>query len=136
MAFEVDLRGSVKEWRYWSLEDARYEVGADPASSFAELFEDAVRLHMRSDVPVGVHLSGGLDSTSIICASARLRREPMRRPSYGFFVHCSEFDESRYIADTIEQTGATLVQAGDESRYDYGGFSRKSCGFRTSPFTA
>jgi asparagine synthase (glutamine-hydrolysing) len=111
MAFEVDLRGGVREWRYWSLEDACYDVGADPASSFAELFEDAVRLHMRSDVPVGVHLSGGLDSTSIICASARLRREANATGALMAFSYIApEFDESKYIADTIAQTGATLIK--------------------------
>lgn len=111
MAFEVDLRGGVKEWRYWSLEDSSYDVGANPASSFAEIFEDAVRLHMRSDVPVGVHLSGGLDSTSIICASARLRRHANATgPLMAFSYIAPEFDESRYIADTIEQTRATLVK--------------------------
>jgi len=110
-AFELDLDGNIREWRYWSLADASYDAGADPAAAFAELFEDAVRLHMRSDVPVGVHLSGGLDSTSIICASARLRRAANATgPLMAFSYIAPEFDESRYIADTIEQTGATLVK--------------------------
>jgi len=110
-AFELDLKGNMREWRYWSLEDASYEVGSDPANSFAELFEDAVRLHMRSDVPVGVHLSGGLDSTSIICASARLRRKANANGALMAFSYIApEFDETRYIADTIEQTGATLIR--------------------------
>lgn len=111
MAFELTLEGGFKEWRYWSLDALRPESVADPARAFAELFEDAVRLHMRSDVPVGVHLSGGLDSTSIVCASARLREATgASGPLMAFSYMAPEFDESKYIADTIEQTHATLVK--------------------------
>lgn len=46
---------------------------ADPPSAFHELLEDSVRLRTRSDVPVGVTLSGGLDSTSMISAMAQLQ---------------------------------------------------------------
>jgi asparagine synthase (glutamine-hydrolysing) len=110
-AFEVDLRGGFKTWRYWSVQDVPPVEVADPAIAFAELFEDSMRLHMRSDVPVGVHLSGGLDSTAIICASARLRAAARADGSLMAFCYMSpEYDESRYIADTIEQTGAQLVR--------------------------
>lgn len=70
-AFELDHAGKLNAWRYWSLPEAAPQNVKDPASEFAELFEDSVRLRMRSDVPVGVCLSGGLDSTAIICAMAR-----------------------------------------------------------------
>jgi asparagine synthase (glutamine-hydrolysing) len=108
-AFEVDLGGARKEWRYWSLESPG-PAPADAPARFADLFEDAVRLHMRSDVPVGVDLSGGLDSTSIICSTARVRREQgATEPLMAFCYQAPEFDESTYISDTVRQTGATLV---------------------------
>lgn len=111
MAFELTIEGGFRQWRYWSLDELSPATVDDPAGAFAELFEDAVRLHMRSDVPVGVHLSGGLDSTSIICASARLRQAARASgPLMAFSYIAPEFDESRYIADTIEQTHATLVR--------------------------
>lgn len=110
-SFEISLDGECREWQYWTLANAVREVGSDPASEFADLFEDAVRLHMRSDVPVGVHLSGGLDSTSIICASARLRRTASATdPLMAFSYIAKEFDESPYIAETVAQAGATLVK--------------------------
>jgi hypothetical protein len=108
-AFEVDLNGMTKEWRYRSLE-APDKAAAGAPARFAALFEDAVRLHMRSDVPVGVDLSGGLDSTSIICSTARLRREQSATgPLMAFCYQAPEFDESTCISDTVRQTGAVLV---------------------------
>jgi asparagine synthase (glutamine-hydrolysing) len=110
-AFEVDLRGNAHEWRYWSLDDVSRIDGYKADQRFAELFDDAVRLHMRSDVPVGVHLSGGLDSTSILCASARIRSDHRAsRPLMAFSYLAPEFDETRYVEDTIAATAATLVR--------------------------
>lgn len=62
------LNGKIELQRYWS-----YPIKSDSTISFPdavtkykELFEDAVKLRMRSDVPVGTTLSSGLDSTSIV----------------------------------------------------------------------
>lgn len=59
--------GHVQIQRYW-----RYPTGSEHGAGFgeakehySELFQDAVRLRMRSDVPVGITLSSGIDSTSI-----------------------------------------------------------------------
>lgn len=112
-AFEVAMDGCISEWRFWSLDAISPEPVADPPKAFAELFEDAVRLRMRSDVPVGVSLSGGLDSTSIAAAMARLLAQaspggtaPPRLKAFSYMS--PEFDESEYIALSVEQTGAEL----------------------------
>src|SRR4030095_16885933 len=85
----------------------------NPASSFYDIFHDAMKLRMRSDVPVGVFLSGGLDSTSIICDLANMWNGNLERPPYSlraFTYNSPEYNESAYINDTIRQTGAQLVQ--------------------------
>lgn len=56
--------------RYWDMEDAPPAYG-DPAEQIRAAFEDLGRYIIRSDVPVGVALSGGLDSSAIACAAAR-----------------------------------------------------------------
>ena len=111
--FEVELDGTWHEWSFWSLDSLPKNGVSDPAENFADLFEDSVRIRMRSDVPVGVCLSGGLDSTAIICAAARHRDESGgAQPEFlqAFCYMAKEFDESKYIADTLTQTHAQLRQ--------------------------
>ncbi|MCC2641098.1 MAG: asnB [Nitrospira sp.] len=111
--FEVTLDGTWNQWSFWSLDALSPVVSNNPAETFADLFEDSVRIRMRSDVPVGVCLSGGLDSTAIICAAARQRDNGAERQTESLQAFCymaKEFDESKYIADTLTQTGAQLRQ--------------------------
>ncbi|HYI41897.1 MAG TPA: asparagine synthase (glutamine-hydrolyzing) [Allosphingosinicella sp.] len=67
----VDLEPwTVREIRYWSLEDCP-PVEGDPATLIRERLDEASRLTLRSDVPIGVALSGGLDSSLIAALAAR-----------------------------------------------------------------
>ena len=68
-------RGTLAVRRWWCTADNLPTVPADPAlqvERFRELFFDAVRLRMRSDVPIGTSLSGGFDSSAIVCAMAEI----------------------------------------------------------------
>ncbi|MGH7718499.1 MAG: asparagine synthase (glutamine-hydrolyzing) [Gemmatimonadaceae bacterium] len=114
-AFELHLDGRLVEWPFWSLGDVPRAPIDDPAAALLDVFQDAVRLRMRSDVPVGVSLSGGLDSTSIISVMARQRTAlPGVSPGaslQAFSYIASEFDETPYITQTLRQTGAEFYQA-------------------------
>lgn len=61
--------GALEMRRYWSLEESQVAMPppAERAEAFAELLRDAVRLRFRSDVPVALLQSGGIDS-SVICS--------------------------------------------------------------------
>lgn len=71
---EFDLtNGRLRTWRYWDYPDAE-ETSDSPetdAEEFSALLDDAVRLRLRSDVPVGITLSGGLDSTAVLAGTMK-----------------------------------------------------------------
>jgi len=69
------------------------------------LLEDAVRLQMRSDVPVGAYLSGGMDSSLVVRLASRLAAGSLKTFT-GAFREGPQFDESRYARDVAEACGA------------------------------
>jgi asparagine synthase (glutamine-hydrolysing) len=114
-AFEVSPDGRSREWTYWTpamQPGAAAAYGAAERAADAEEFravlDDAVRIHSRADVRVGVTLSGGLDSSAITCLLARQRghgAEPLRAFSY----MTPDFDERTQIGDVVAQSGAVLT---------------------------
>ena len=80
--------GRWSERRYWVPPEAeggrRLPVPADPIEGFLEVFDEAVRLRMRADVPIGAFLSGGLDSSSIVATLRHLGVPEIRTFSVGF----------------------------------------------------
>jgi asparagine synthase (glutamine-hydrolysing) len=79
----------------------------EAAQCFRELLVDAVRLRLRADVPVGSCLSGGLDSSSIVCATHQLLSGQPTRCVHKTFSACSElkrFDEREFIEIVIRAT--------------------------------
>jgi asparagine synthase (glutamine-hydrolysing) len=61
--------GSIEVGKYWSL-DLHDEGRAFRCEEVRELLEDAVRIRLRADTPVGALLSGGLDSSAVTCLAA------------------------------------------------------------------
>lgn len=68
--------GKVQISRYWNYPKLKTEnlSYGDVREEYSRLFEDAVRIRMRSDVPIGVTLSSGLDSSSIVYAMHKIDR--------------------------------------------------------------
>lgn len=101
--------GNVRVYRYW---DVHYDIDWDHRAEWfgkrmRELLEDSVRVHLRSDVPVGAYISGGIDSSLIgILAS----REPAsgRIGFHGKFMEFPGYDESDYARAACNDSGIDL----------------------------
>jgi asparagine synthase (glutamine-hydrolysing) len=98
--------------RHWMLEQR--EAPSDPAGAVRDLLLDSIRLRLRSDVPVGTCLSGGLDSSTIACIVDHLLRTeaeaaapvgPRQRTFTAYFDEPG-FDERPYARAVVERTGA------------------------------
>jgi len=104
----VDLKeGKKKEWRYWDLPESN-DIEANSQQvldRFSEILEDSVRLRLRSDVPIAVALSGGVDSSAIALAACRTGIGQISTFT-SHFPQSPEIDESKYALLVAEATGA------------------------------
>jgi len=106
---QLAARNEPKRW--YQLDGALQPNRADGAAkAWRSLFFDAVRLRLRADVPVGTALSGGLDSSSIVCAVHRLRQQSgVNAGQNGFSARSRDpqFDEGPYVDAVIKQTNVS-----------------------------
>ena len=79
-------RGVVRVFEYWNVpqEPAGLRREDEALEAFDEVFSDAVRVRLVSDVPVGAFLSGGVDSSAVVAAMARLSAHPPITMTVGF----------------------------------------------------
>jgi len=106
----VSVRDDIKLQTYWSLDPSRELIlGSDEeyAEAFREIFTEAVRCRLRSAFPVGSHLSGGLDSSSVSCVARNLLQEKdvTLHTFSNIFDEVPECDERTYIEPILEQGG-------------------------------
>jgi asparagine synthase (glutamine-hydrolysing) len=98
-------KNKFEKKKYWSIELKDDNVSfKDSKEKFQSLFNKSIQLRLRSDVPVGSSLSGGLDSSSIVCSLKELDIENMQTFSARFK---SELDEGKWIADVSNKTNYT-----------------------------
>jgi asparagine synthase (glutamine-hydrolysing) len=99
--------GGTRRWRYWQLPDGEARV-REPARELANRLDAAVRSHLVSDVPLGISLSGGLDSASILVCAARALGPGVR--CYGASYPVRRWDEHPLASAVAERCKAELVR--------------------------
>lgn len=102
--------GSVQSWRYYRPEDAVGEESErDPvaaAGRFREVLTETVRAHLVSDVPLGLFLSGGLDSGAILAAMRQVVTGRIRTFSIGYAAGADRsYDETTAARAMAEHFG-------------------------------
>jgi asparagine synthase (glutamine-hydrolysing) len=100
---------TVRVWRYWDLpeslnSDAKAVDAEQLESELEDLLADSVRLQLVADVPVGILLSGGVDSSLITAMAARVSSSPVRTFTISFPGH-GGYDESAYARMVAEHFG-------------------------------
>ncbi len=104
--------GSVTTTPYWDYpltQDHTLPLASSPGR-FADLFETVVADQLVADVPVGVFLSGGLDSTAVTAAAASCCRRPVKTFCIGF-KEPTLTDETAYARETAEALGTEHHEA-------------------------
>jgi asparagine synthase (glutamine-hydrolysing) len=108
---EVDS-GGFEERPYWSLsfQEKRSIKESDAVEELRHLLEDAVKVRLVSDVPLGAFLSGGVDSSSVVALMSRAVNDEIKTFSVGFPVAAyNELPHARIVADQYKTTHKEFV---------------------------
>ncbi len=98
--------GNIKTERYWQLsytDQLQLPQLEDYCDQLRHVFTEAVKIRLRSDVPLGAFLSGGVDSSATVAVMAQLLDRPVKTFSIGF--DDKDFDELQYAGMVARQYG-------------------------------
>lgn len=111
----VVTRDQVREFPYWDFDIPRDEQSEqrdysvdDHIGRVRAALEESIRLRLRADVPVGVYLSGGLDSSAIFGIASRLAPKPLK--AFTLTFDQAEYDEAGIARETASTFGGELQE--------------------------
>ncbi len=104
----LDDLSAIQSGRYWGIDlDEKIDISFEDASQhLRELFIESVGLHLRSDVPVGTALSGGIDSSAIVATMRHLQGQKLDLHTFSFVAADHAISEERWMDVMNDATGA------------------------------
>ena len=96
--------GRLTIQKYWDLNFGAQQSGTldEQAARIKEMLEESIRLHLRSDVPLGVFLSGGLDSSAVVALLSRGASKGLKTFSVAYDFG-PEYDETPYAREVASR---------------------------------
>ena len=109
LRLNIDTVTAAAPLRYWSLDTSlQSSLSFDEAADqLRELLFDSVRLHLRSDAPIGFALSGGLDSSAIVMIARKILGKNADIHSFSYLASDERMSERRYI-DCVQEAANTI----------------------------
>jgi asparagine synthase (glutamine-hydrolysing) len=108
LSVAIDEPANASPVRYWDVDTQQTaDLSFDEAAGrLRDLFLDSVRLHLRSDVPVGTALSGGIDSSSIVMAMRHLAGRDLEIHTFSFVADDPAVSEEPHVDVVARAAGA------------------------------
>jgi asparagine synthase (glutamine-hydrolysing) len=111
--------GELRVSRYWDVSFVRHEdegrTDKDYIAEWSELFRTSVRLRLMADVPLGMFLSGGIDSSAIAAVMSGMVTEPIKTFSVAFKEReANELEYARLVAQAFRTNHHEVVVSAEE----------------------
>lgn len=112
LTINLDASKKIRTNPYWDFSSDRFQKKYDysqPVDTFRNLLIDSVKLRLRSDVPVGVCLSGGIDSSVITCIISKILKKKIK--TFSSIYHQPGYGEKEFIDEVNQecQTESNLI---------------------------
>ena len=110
--FMMASESGIQLHRYWDfdypqIETKKIQISAQEyVEELRDILDEAIRLRLRADVPVGCYLSGGLDSSAILGIASRYTTQSIKAFTLSF--DRTEYNEQAIAAETAQRAGANL----------------------------
>ena len=102
--------GKIMINQYYDLDIANFESShlafEQAVQQYRNIFLDSISLQLRSDVEIGATLSGGMDSSAIVCSAVQKKGEPLKTFS-SYYAFTPELDERKWMEKIVQKTSCT-----------------------------
>ena len=106
--------GSIKIRKFWDIiPSPQHYSESYLIEKIRDVLKRAIRRHLISDVPLGVYLSGGIDSSTIVAFASEMADEPLKTFTMGFGEPTDELKDAQFVADYFGTDHKELVVSTD-----------------------